>query len=54
LAEGLSQLLEDHALRDHAGHAGEMAVREQFTAGAMAREVAAILQQNQSLAKLPS
>jgi glycosyltransferase involved in cell wall biosynthesis len=52
LADGLRQLLQDHALRDRAGRAGENAVRARFHSGVMAREVAAILEQPQLVAKL--
>jgi glycosyltransferase involved in cell wall biosynthesis len=52
LADGLLQILHDHVLRERAGRAGENAVRERFSAGVMARAVAAILEQTHSLAKL--
>jgi glycosyltransferase involved in cell wall biosynthesis len=44
LAAGLRQLLDDPALRDRHGRAGEQAVRERFTAEVMAKETAAILE----------
>ena len=43
LAGGLRQLLDDPALRERCGRAGELAVRERFTAGAMASETVAVL-----------
>jgi glycosyltransferase involved in cell wall biosynthesis len=54
LAEGLRRILEDHSLRDQIGRAGEAAVRERFTAGAMARGVASLLEQTTALSKLPT
>jgi glycosyltransferase involved in cell wall biosynthesis len=44
LAAGLRQMIEDHDLRDRCGRAGETAVRDRFTAPAMARETAAVLE----------
>jgi glycosyltransferase involved in cell wall biosynthesis len=44
LAAGLRQVLDDHAFRERAGRAGEAAVRERFTADAMARETIAVLE----------
>lgn len=44
LTEGLRRLLDNHALRDQTGRAGEAAVRELLTAGAMARGVVAVLE----------
>ena len=41
-------------VHDRAGRAGEQAVRERFSASAMARDVAAILERNLSLAKVAS
>lgn len=43
LANALYGILTDHEFRDRAGRAGETAVRERFTAGAMAKETIAIL-----------
>ncbi|VTT98717.1 hexosyltransferase : Hexosyltransferase OS=uncultured planctomycete GN=HGMM_F11G08C15 PE=4 SV=1: Glyco_trans_4_4: Glycos_transf_1 [Gemmataceae bacterium] len=45
LAAGLRQMLDDHDLRDRRGRAGEAAVRERFTAAAMAAATAALLDQ---------
>jgi glycosyltransferase involved in cell wall biosynthesis len=44
LAAALRRALEDHEWRDAAGRAGEAAVRERFTADAMARETERVLQ----------
>ena len=44
LADGLARILNDHALRERAGGAGEAAVRERFTADVMARETIAHLE----------
>jgi len=46
LAEALHKILTDHDLRDRLGRAGESAVRERFTADAMARETVALLEQH--------
>ena len=54
LAEGLRRMLQDQSLRESAGRAGEIAVRERYNAGAMARAVAAILENTQTPAKLPT
>jgi glycosyltransferase involved in cell wall biosynthesis len=54
LAAGLRQMLEDHELRDRCGRAGEAAVRERFTAEAMAKETAALLARHTPTATLPS
>ena len=54
LAEGLRRVLEDHALRDQIGRAGETAVRERFTAGAMARGVVSVLEHTTRLSTLPT
>jgi glycosyltransferase involved in cell wall biosynthesis len=43
LAAGLRQLLDDPAARGEMGRAGRAAVREQFTADAMARNTLAVL-----------
>ena len=43
LADGLRMMLTDHTFRANAGRAGEAAVRARFTADAMARETAALL-----------
>jgi glycosyltransferase involved in cell wall biosynthesis len=45
LAEGLREALADVAFRDRAGKAGAIAVRERFSAEAMARETVAVLEQ---------
>lgn len=45
LASGLRQMLDDHDLRDRCGRAGEAAVRERFTADAMASATAVLLGQ---------
>lgn len=47
LAQGLETLLNDAALRQRLGAAGEAAVRERFTAEAMARSTAALLERFQ-------
>jgi hypothetical protein len=47
-------MLEDHALREEAGRAGETAVRERFTAGAMARGVVSVLEHASRLSTLPT
>lgn len=44
LAQGLATLLDDAALRDRLGQAGAAAVRGRFTAEAMARNTAALLE----------
>ncbi len=44
LAAGLLQMLGDHELRDRCGRAGEAAVRERFTAAAMAKATVAVLE----------
>jgi len=44
LAVGLRQMLEDHELRERCGRAGEAAVRERFTANAMATATTAVLE----------
>jgi len=44
LAEGLRKLLENHELRSQCGRAGEVAVRERFTASAMAGATVAVLE----------
>ncbi len=44
LADGLRRMLEDHELRDRCGRAGAAAVRERYTAEAMARETVAVLE----------
>jgi glycosyltransferase involved in cell wall biosynthesis len=44
LAAGLRRMLEDRELRDRCGRAGEVAVRERFTAQVMAKETAAVLE----------
>ncbi|MCE9562286.1 MAG: glycosyltransferase family 4 protein [Planctomycetes bacterium] len=44
LAAGLRQMLEDHEFRDRCGRAGEAAVRERFTASAMATATIAVLE----------
>jgi glycosyltransferase involved in cell wall biosynthesis len=54
LAGGLRRMLEDDALRDRAGRAGEAAVRERFHAGAMAREVASVLSRATTVPTLPT
>jgi glycosyltransferase involved in cell wall biosynthesis len=54
LAEGLRLILEDHALRDRTGREGEAAVRERFTAGAMARGVVSVLEPATRLSTLPT
>jgi glycosyltransferase involved in cell wall biosynthesis len=54
LTEGLRRILENHALRDQAGRAGEAAVRELFTAGAMARGVVSVLEHSTRLSTLPT
>jgi glycosyltransferase involved in cell wall biosynthesis len=54
LAVGLRRMLEDHALREETGRAGEAAVRERFTAGSMARGVISVLEQAARVATLPT
>jgi glycosyltransferase involved in cell wall biosynthesis len=54
LADGLRRMLDDHVLRDRMGRAGEAAVRERFTAGAMARGVVSVLEQATRLSTLPT
>jgi glycosyltransferase involved in cell wall biosynthesis len=44
LAEGLASVLTDHTFRYRAGLAGEVAVRERFTAEVMARETVALIE----------
>jgi glycosyltransferase involved in cell wall biosynthesis len=44
LAAGLRRMLEDHEFRDRCGRAGEAAVRDRFTAPAMARDTVAVLE----------
>lgn len=44
LAAGLRTILDDHDHRDRLGRAGEGAVRERFTAAAMAKETIAVLE----------
>jgi glycosyltransferase involved in cell wall biosynthesis len=44
LADGLARILKDHAFRARAGLAGEAAVRDRFTADAMARETVALIE----------
>jgi glycosyltransferase involved in cell wall biosynthesis len=44
LADALRGILTDHEFRDRAGRSGEAAVRERFTASAMAKETIAILE----------
>ena len=45
LASGLHEMLRNDELRTRAGRAGEIAVRERFTASAMARQIASILEE---------
>ena len=45
LADGLLEILTDHSARDRMGRAGEAAIRERFTAAAMAKETIVILEQ---------
>jgi glycosyltransferase involved in cell wall biosynthesis len=54
LADGLRRMLDDHDLRDRAGRAGEAAVRERFTAAAMAKETTAVLERYTRPATLPT
>ncbi|HEX4607316.1 MAG TPA: glycosyltransferase family 4 protein [Urbifossiella sp.] len=48
LAATLRRALEDHDLRDAAGRAGEAAVRDRFTADAMARETEMVLEEGRT------
>jgi glycosyltransferase involved in cell wall biosynthesis len=46
LVDGLRRMLEDRELRDRCARAGEVAVRERFTAAVMAKETAAVLERH--------
>ncbi len=54
LAAGLHTMLTDHTFRARAGLAGEAAVRDRFTAEAMARETARLLERITHRASLPT
>jgi glycosyltransferase involved in cell wall biosynthesis len=54
LADGLRRMLEDHDLRTRAGRAGEVAVRERFTAAAMTKETLAVLERHTRASTLPT
>ncbi len=54
LATTLRRMLEDHELRNRCGRAGEAAVRERFTAEAMAKETISLLERYTRPATLPT